>query len=328
MKISYFFRKPSPLFHSIEELFFNIQKELPKEVEYNNIFAKYHKGFFKRLLVAFQAINKQSEINHITGDIHFISFFLKKSKTILTVHDVDSILKGNNIKRFIFKMFWFVIPFKRVNYITVVSEFTKQQILEKFKINPNKIVVIPNCISPKLKFYPKKIDKNNPTILQIGAHKNLERNIEALQGIKCTFFILGNVTSEQKKLLKEKKIPHEIYFNLDFDEVIELYKKTDILLFSSLYEGFGVPIVEANAIGTCVITSDLSPMKEVAGDAAILVNPYKVEEIKNAILQLINDDELRESLIQKGLRNKERFTGKKIAEEYYSLYQKVLNSFQ
>ena len=327
MNVTYFFRKPSPHFHSIEELFFNIQKHLPSDFKYKNYFAKHEsKGFFKRLFISLFAINHQNQINHITGDIHFITSFLNKQKTILTIHDTDSILRGNVIKRNILKFFWFTIPTKRAKYITVVSEFTKKQLLEKLNIKPEKIIVIPNCISPNLEYIPKSFNSKKPVLLHIGTHKNLERTIEAIQNIDCTFIVLGKFYPGQEDLLKKAKISYENYVNLTYDEVIKLYQKTDILLFASTYEGFGVPIIEANATGACVITSNLSPMKEVAGNSAVLINPYNTSEITEAVEKIIKSEVFRNKLINLGLENAKKYSATEIAQKYANLYKKM-NSF-
>ena len=95
-----------------------------------------------------------------------------------------------------------------------------------------------------------------------------------------------------------------------------------------MYEGFGLPILEAQATGRPVITSNEASMPEVAGDAAILVNPYEVVEIKEAVEKIISDKKLREDLIKKGIENIKRFTPEKIAENYASLYRKTFNEYK
>ena len=325
MKITYFFRKQSPSFHSIEELFFNIQTHLSKNIEYKNYFARYHTGFIGRVKNIFNVRKNQNEINHITGDINYISYLMKKSKTILTIHDIGSILKGNKIKIAILKLFWFTIPAKRVKYITVISEFTKKQVLENINIKPEKIIVIPNCISTKLKYIHRTFNVRSLIILQIGTkeNKNLPRIVQAIKNIKCKLIIIGKLSDEQKQLLKINKIHYENYFNLEYSEIIKWYQKADILTFASTYEGFGVPIIEANACGTCVITSNLSPMKEVAENSALLVNPYETNEIKNAIQEIINSQKLRENLIKNGLENAKKYHSVNIAKKYAKLYEKI-----
>lgn len=303
-----------------------MQKELPKEVEYTNIFAKYHsKGLFKRLFITIQAAFNQEDINHITGDIHFVALFLTKKKTILTVHDIGSVLKGKGIKTKTLRFFWFTMPFARVKYVTVISEFTKKQILEEFKMRQEKVIVIPDCVSPEIKYFEKDFNQEKPNILQIGTkkNKNLLNLIKALEGINCKLTIIGKLTKEQKKLLLKHKIDFENKFNLQYSEIVEAYKNTNIVSFISTYEGFGVPILEAQATGRVVVTSKLSPMTEVAGDGAVFVNPHDVSEIKTAIQTVINDEALRKKIIFKGSENVKKYSAKSIANKYYELYKKM-----
>ncbi|MBI1781069.1 MAG: glycosyltransferase [Sphingobacteriales bacterium] len=97
-----------------------------------------------------------------------------------------------------------------------------------------------------------------------------------------------------------------------------------MVLFISTYEGFGMPIIEANVVGRPLITSNLSPMTEIADDSAIKVNPYDELEIKLTVMQLIADAELRGQLIKNGIMNAERYNINIIADEYTSLYQSML----
>ncbi len=267
----------------------------------------------------------QGDINHITGDIHFVALFLKKKKTILTVHDIGSVLNKTGIKHKILRYFWFTMPFARVQYITVISEFTKQEILENFTLDPEKISVIPDCVSAKISYSEKSFNTEKPNILQIGtkANKNLENLIPALEGISCKLTIIGKLSEKQTALLKTHEIDYENRFNLPFLVLLDTYKQADIVTFISTYEGFGVPILEAQASGRPVITSNLSPMKEVAGEGALLVNPENPEEITSAFNQLISDAELRKDLIEKGLENVKKYSAKSVADQYYKLYQEI-----
>ena len=329
IKTSFFFRRPSPVFHSIEEQFFAMQKELPKEVKYTNKFAKFHsKGLFRRLFIILQTAFNQGDINHITGDIHFVALFLKKKKTILTVHDIGSVLNKNGFKNTVLRFFWFTMPFARVRYITVISEFTKQEILQNFKIDAEKIIVIPDCVSAKFQFSNKEFNTENPNILQVGTktNKNLEHLIPALEGISCKLTIIGKLSEKQIALLKKNKIDYENRFNLPFLVLIKQYENADFVTFISTYEGFGVPILEAQACGRPVITSNLSPMKDVAGEGALLVNPNSVNEIKSAVNQIINNSILRKALVENGLENVKKYFASSVAGQYYKLYKKIYDA--
>jgi glycosyltransferase involved in cell wall biosynthesis len=96
-----------------------------------------------------------------------------------------------------------------------------------------------------------------------------------------------------------------------------------MVVFASLYEGFGLPILEAQAMGRPVITSNFGAMREAAGDGALLVDPYSVEEIRDAILRIKREPALREDLIAKGLRNAAKYRADAVAERYAGIYRRL-----
>jgi glycosyltransferase involved in cell wall biosynthesis len=290
------------------------------------VLAKFQsKGLFRRILITIQSAFNQGEINHITGDIHFVALFLRKRKTILTIHDIGSVINKKGIKGKILRFFWFTLPIARVRYITVISEFTKEEILQQFKVNPDKIIVIPDCVSTELQYIEKDFKHEQPNILQIGTktNKNLPNLFAALEGISCKLTIVGFLSDEQKKLLNKYQIMYENYVNLPFSDIVALYRQSDIVTFISTYEGFGVPILEAQATGRVVITSNLSPMKDVAGDGALLVNPNSLEEISSAIKKVVSEPEFRNSLIHSGTENVKKYSAESVAHQYYNLYKQM-----
>ncbi len=324
--LTLFFRKPSENFHSIENLFFSLKKYIEKEIPLKTIFLPYHKGI-KRILNLPYVWLHRDKINHITGDVNYIALALPKKNTILTIHDIGSILNSNQnkIKKVIIKFLWLKLPLKRVKKITVISEFSKNEVLKYFKIPQEKIKIIPNCVSDDFKYTPLPINKK-PIILHIGTkvNKNLEGLILAAKDINCKLLIIGKLNDKQKQLLEKNKLDYINRVNISTEEMIKAYQQSDILFFASFYEGFGLPILEAQAIGRPIITSNISPMKEVAADGALLINPYSVQEIKNAIIELITNKTLVNSLIDKGLKNVQKYKAKNIAQEYIQLYREFL----
>jgi glycosyltransferase involved in cell wall biosynthesis len=111
--------------------------------------------------------------------------------------------------------------------------------------------------------------------------------------------------------------------DLSDEALLRAYEEADLVVFASLAEGFGLPIIEANAMGRAVVTSNLSPMKEVAADAACLVDPYDVDDIRRGIRRVIEDDGYRDRLIERGHENATRFTARVVAEQYARLYEKI-----
>lgn len=327
MRVTYYFRKPfTDHHHSIEELFGNIIAHLPAGVVARRYVMPFiSKGFFRRLLNTLAVVFYQSEVNHITGDVHYIAYFLRKRRTILTIHDLAPLNRGSNLKRSIIKFFWFTLPAGRVKMVTVISEFIKNELIQHLRISPDKVRVVYDFVPPELEFDAKPELENKPVLFHIGTmpNKNLENVILALKFLEVKLIILGKLKPYQITLLESSGIDYENYFNLPYESVLKLYRNSDIVLFASLYEGFGLPILEANAIGRPVITSNNSSMPEVAGDAALLVNPLNVEEIREAVIKLLGDPGLREDLVRKGLENVRRFQPRVITGEYVKLYEEI-----
>jgi glycosyltransferase involved in cell wall biosynthesis len=111
--------------------------------------------------------------------------------------------------------------------------------------------------------------------------------------------------------------------NLSISDLISVYKSIDILYFASTYEGFGMPIIEANAVGRPVITSNVYSMPEVAGNAACLVDPLNINDIKNGILRILDDKIYRDKLVLNGFINAKRFDASTIAEQYAKIYREM-----
>jgi len=217
------------------------------------------------------------------------------------------------------------LPIRRVKYVTAISAFTKQELIKKCRVNPNKVFVINNCISDIYRQTPKHSENEKPVFLQIGTkpNKNLERIINAVQHIDCKLLIVGKLSEKQKIELDLHQIDYENFVNVSIQKMFEFYIQCDLLLFVSTYEGFGMPIIEANAVGRPVLSSNIEPMKSVAGNAALLVNPFNEIEIKEGIEKLLADEVLRNNLIKNGLENAKKYRAEEIAKQYTEVYNKL-----
>lgn len=328
MKVYFFKRKPWHIHFSLEALFQNIIAHLPAEVKPKVIeCSKYNRGAINKLYNVFEILfKKQGDINHITGDVHYIAFFMKKRKTILTVHDVNLLYTKNKVKRWIQNWFWLRGPIMRSQVVTVISQTTRKEVLKYAKCSPEKVHVIYNCISPDFKPTPKPFNKQKPVILHIGSkpNKNLKGLAQALEGISCRLEIVGEPTDAEIQLLKSLNIDYHIESGLTHQEMIAKYISCDIVSLVSFYEGFGLPIIEANTIERVVLTSNTSCMPEIAGNAACFVDPHEVASIRDGLLKIIEDENFRDTLLEKGKINRKRFSPAEIARQYAALYHTVL----
>ena len=282
----------------------------------------YSQGLLKRVYNVLEAACRQGDVNHITGDVHFLALLLKKKKTILTIHDLVFLQHPSPLARAILKYFWLTMPVNRVEKITAVSTATKHDIIRHTGCSPSKITVIPTCIGVHFKRVDKPFNASKPVILQVGTaeNKNCIRMANALKGINCRLEIIGKPTEPYMKVLKDCNIEYNVSSHLSDAEMLQKYIDCDILLFASTYEGFGMPIIEANTVGRVVITSNCSSMPEVAGDAAVFVDPFCVDSIRQGILKTIAQSEFREGIIDKGLVNAKRFQLKEVAKQYVNIY--------
>lgn len=326
MKVIYFERKRAKA-GSMEILFSTIRKFLPESIV-SEIFVPSveSKGVLKRLYIVIESLFHQGDVNHITGDIHFAALLLKRERTILTIHDCVSVIHSHGLKKELLKFFWYTLPLKKVRFVTVVSEKTKSELLTLADFPQERIFLIPDCASDR--FVPvekKEFNARKPRILQVGtrSNKNLVRVCEALKNIPCLLDIVGEMTSEQKTALQYNGIEFENTFDISEDTLLEKYINADIVSFVSTYEGFGMPILEAQSVGRALLTSALSPMTEVAGEGACLVDPFDPADIRKGFVKIIDDAEYRNRIIGAGIENVKKYRPQKIADMYVALYNKI-----
>lgn len=286
----------------------------------------FGKGIWQMLRNLLSAAYRQGDVNHITGDVHYLTLALKKKRTLITIHDCVSLERLRGLKLFVFRMLWYSLPVRQAKMVTVISEATRVELLRHVKCDPAKVRVVHCCVNSEFSPHPKAFNESEPVLLQVGTgiNKNLERVIVALAGFKCRLDIIGKLSPKQKSLLKQYQI---IYSNIERAtdrEIVEAYQKCDVLIFASTYEGFGLPIVEANAVGRVVITSNLLSMPEVAGAAACLTDPFDPADIRAALVRVSTDSPYRDALIAAGFENVKRFTPNAIAKKYVELYQELL----
>lgn len=333
MKIKYFLKSKTDPGVSINNVFLPIIEGIKKhddvEVDYLPCIGLSIKSIIKNILYVFKKRDPYG-VNQIVGEVHYVLLGLIGVKSVITVHDIGFLYdKKLSLAKRIFLYVLLIVPLLIANKIVVISEFTHKDLVKYLPFVKNKVHLIPTVAIDACAYSPKTFDKSNITILQNGTrpHKNLETTLKAIQGLDYKLIVVREMTPSQIQLAKELNINYVNYFNLSYEEVIKTYQQSDIVIFPTLYEGFGVITIEAQAIGRPVITTNREPMKSVAGGAALLLdNPMNPEEIRQKIQELVENDNVREFLIEKGLANAENYKGNYAVEKYKNLYDRILNT--
>lgn len=282
----------------------------------------------RNILFVYKHRNKKG-INHVTGDIHYCILGLIGVKSVLTIHDDYAYTQAHRgiLDKFYKWFLWLYLPIKIADKVLCISPNTKQAI-DRLVHNKKTIVLTHNCINNKYKQYPLQ-NNPQPIALQIGTlpQKNLETTLKAIAGLNIQLHVIRLMTPEQRKLAESLNIKFTNLYDLSDDKVINEYINADIVLFPSLKEGFGMPIIEAQAIGRPVITSNMQPMKWVAGDNyPLLIDPLSPQSIKDTIIKLLESKELYHSVIKKGIENSKRFTIATTYNNFISLYTKLISN--
>lgn len=286
------------------------------------------------------------------GLSHEIPFSIHKSsvKSIVTIHDLIFKIYPKTyslIDRSIYD-YKFKYSCRNSDKIIAISESTKKDIVNQYKIHPDKIEVIYQSCNPL--FYNLNKDNNHQQVLQgykipreyllyVGSviqRKNLIGIIKSYEhlpkDLQIPLVVIGNgrhYKTEVQKLIKKKKLEHLIIWvnNLKSNSHLQIiYQNSQALIYPSLYEGFGIPIVEALLSKTPVITSNLSSLPEAGGaDSYYLDNPENAAEMALGIEAVLTDSVRRERMKEEGwLYAMNQFDPEKLSERIYDLYKKIL----
>lgn len=334
--------KKEPVKGAIEE------KRIKKTYFSSGVFHS-NRSIKKHLFLPIDLLTLKTDIVHFLT--HFEAPLIQPQRTIITVHDVIPLIfiedihpeiRGH-VKKAI-KLQKYV--FKNAAKIIAVSHHSKNDLITYYNIPQEKIKVIHSGIEETFKKVKDKLllekIKNrfhvNGTILfytgGLEKRKNMQRLLLAFSKLLNNFkrkiyLVIGGedilYLPEIKNMVKELGIEHKVVFTeyLSDQDLVLLYNIADVFVFPTLYEGFGFPPLEAMACGTPVVTSNISSLPEIVGNAAVLVNPYKVDSIVDGVVEVLKNWDLRKNLIKKGFAKVKLFSWEKTAEQTVKVYEEV-----
>jgi glycosyltransferase involved in cell wall biosynthesis len=326
IKVAMFMRRPLPAHHSVERLFAAVRAHLPRDIACTaHVCSRESIGVWRRLWITIEAAFRQSEVNHVTGDVQFLTVLMRPRRTVLTVLDLTNVERLRGLRRCLFLLIWYRIPIARARVVTVISAVTRDHLLRTLGPIKAEVRVIHCCLMEGFGPALKPFNTDRPVILLVGLaeNKNFYRTVAALAGLPCELRIIGNLQDEHRASLATHGVAFTSASRLSDEAMRQEYAKCDMLVFASTAEGFGLPILEAQAVGRPVVTSGISSMPEVAGDAAEFVDPFDVESIRSGVRRVIEDASHREALIARGLENVRRFSPRAIGDQYAALYREV-----
>lgn len=286
----------------------------------------------------FPVLLQQKHFDIIYHTSHYLLLFTHK-RQIITIHDLLP-LKYPARHRLQYYYFRFVMPVLlcKAYRIIAVSENTKRDICKYYKISHAKVTVVYNGCDVDL--FNRKAGAHNISeyiqgeyVLFIGAsyiHKNGERAIEAFSKIsghtKLRLLVVGG-RRQYLDVLQKKVAAMNFDDRVKFvpyvppEDLVALYRGASMLLFPSLYEGFGIPPLEAMACGCPVVASRVSSIPEVCGEAAYYVDPYNYDNIAEGIQRVLSDETLRADMILKGLERVKSFSWEKSAQHVIDIFK-------
>jgi len=291
-------------------------------------------------------------IENIIGKVnlyHATDFVLppihKKTKSIVTIHDLSYIRVPEAASPSLKAYLDVVVPLSlnRATHIHAVSETTRQDLITLYNIPPEKISVIFNAveshfkpITPSKEIFEKYHIPNVPYIITVGTvqpRKNYSRLVKAVAQLRTRHDIhlvvvggRGWLEDEFYATIRDAKMTDYVHLTgfVADEDLPALYTGAIAMAFPSLYEGFGIPILEAMACGVPVVSSNSSSLPEVAENAALLIDPYSIDEVLEALERVITDHSVRNMLIQRGFEQAKKFSWDTSASQLLQLYQAII----
>jgi len=320
----------------------DIKKHL-KSVDIFSPSSKISPSIYKILFYPFVLPRGYGLYHIIDHSYGHLAFFLPKNKTVVTCHDIIP-LKFKSLMglrgRILFNLY--IKGMKKAKKIITISKNTKKDLINILKIPSGKIKVLyygfefPTIKKPNKKKLQRKLGFENKIVLMSVGNVFYKNTMLILQSIKelekrypnLLLVKIGGFSEEEERFIEKNGLKERVLVrkNLSQEEMSEQYYASDVLTFPSIYEGFGRPPLEAMACGIPVITSNVTSLPEVVGNAAIKINPFSLKEMKESLIKIIENKKFREDLINKGKKNVKRFNLKNHCKELEEIYEDVLRT--
>jgi glycosyltransferase involved in cell wall biosynthesis len=283
---------------------------------------------------------------------HYVLPPLTRCRTVVTIHDCIHLRFPEYLPSraaFAYAHAMIRLAARKADRVLTVSDASKRDILHYTGVAPEKVVVVHNGLDTRFATAPdaeamdrvrQRFQLDHPFVLYVGnikPHKNLERLIAAFASMRADgpeglkLVVIGDETSKHPGLRqavhRHRLDKHVRFFGFQpAATLVTFYRLARAFVFPSLYEGFGLPPLEAMANETPVVTSNLSSLPEVAGDAALLVDPYDIASIADGIRRAVTDEPLRQQLIAKGRARAKEFSWARAAAQTLAVYREVLGT--
>jgi len=291
---------------------------------------------------------RKTDLDLIHNPSQIPTFFDTKQIYIITVHDLTPIIfpkEHKSGKSLIYKLL-FPRTLKTADKIIAVSYSTKQDLLKYFKVADKQIKVIHEAADEKfqpldketIQKFKTKYNLNSPFILYVGTlepRKNIPTLIKAFYNLRKYNLPHKLVITGKKgwkynsifEIIEKFDIQGDVIFTgyMPDEDLPALYNAADLFVYPSLYEGFGLPPLEAMSSGCPVITSNTSSLPEVVGDAGIMIDPYDVDTLTSSIYKVLTNDGLKADMVEKGLERAKMFSWEKTAKETLKIYREIYN---
>lgn len=270
-----------------------------------------------------------------------------RGKLAVTVHDLTHLVLPQflpNKAAYLYAKFLIGYAVRKADVVFTVSENSKRDILRFYNIPEDKIAVVYNAVDSRFVHRDREsvcylldkyhIPRDKKVIMYVGnlkPHKNLPRLLEAyskMNGREDTCLVLVGKAFDSEDLTPQIKAlgieDSVIKTGIIVDnELVDFYNLADLFVFPSLYEGFGIPPLEAMACGTPVVCSNNSSLPEVVGDAAYMFDPYDEKQIRDAMEKVLGDDSLAQSLVERGYKRVKLFTPERIVNTTKAVFDKI-----